>query len=95
MPAKMPVWLKELLTEADNVTPDFLRILACLGVLVFLSLAVANWRAFDPMAFGTGFGAVLVAAGAAVRLNEGPREQPPPAGPTTKIVADTVTVKNP
>ena len=90
----MPAWLRELLTEADNATPDFLRIIACLGVLVFLGLSIANWQTFNPLEFGTGFGAVLLAAGGAVRLNEGPREQPPPAGPTTVIDADRVTVKN-
>lgn len=95
MTARMPVWLRELLTEADNATPDFLRIIACLGVLVFLGLAIWNHAAFDPATFGGGFAAVLLAAGGAVRINEGPRVQPPPAGPTTKIVADSVTVKNP
>ena len=78
MNPKMPVWLRELLTEADNATPDFLRIIACLGVLVYLGLAVANWRTFDPLAFGTGFGAVLLAAGGAVRLNEGPTKPEKP-----------------
>lgn len=89
----MPVWLKELLTEADNATPDFLRIIAVMGVVVFLALSVANWASFDPATFGVGFGAVLLAAGSAVRINEGPREMPPPAGPTTKVVADSVTIK--
>lgn len=69
---KIPPWLRELLTEADNATPDFLRIIACLGVIVFLGLAIVNWSVFEPITFGTGFGAVLVAAGAAVRINEGP-----------------------
>lgn len=90
----MPIWLRELLTEADNRTPDFLRIIACLGVLVFLGLAIKNWQTFDPLAFGTGFGAVLMAAGGAVRLNEGPRPGAPVAGPSTVIEADRVTVKN-
>lgn len=89
----MPIWLRELLTEADNATPDFLRIIACLGVLVFLGLALANWQAFEPIGFGTGFGAVLLAAGGAVRINEGPRVQPPPAGPTTTVTTDSVTLR--
>ncbi len=93
MTPKMPTWLKELLTEADNVTPDFLRIIACFGVLVFLGLAVKNHAAFDPQAFGIGFGAVLLAAGGAVRINEGARPGSPVAGPTTVIDADRVTVK--
>lgn len=90
----MPVWLRELLTEADNATADFLRVIACGGVLVFLGLAIKNWQTFDPQAFGIGFGAVLLAAGGAVRFNEGPRVPPPPAGPTTEINADKVTVRS-
>lgn len=93
MPAT-PAWLRELLTEADNATPDFLRIIACGGVLVFLGLAIKNYVTFDPQAFGVGFAAVLLAAGGAVRINEGPRVQPPPAGPTTEIKADKVTVRS-
>jgi hypothetical protein len=91
----MPVWLRELLTEADNRTPDFLRIIAVGGVLVFLGLALKNWASFDPMAFGTGFAAVLVAAGAAVRINEGPRPGAPVAGPTTVVTGGKTTVENP
>lgn len=89
----MPIWLKELLTEADNATPDFLRIIAIVGVVVYLGLAIANWQHFDPQAFGIGYGAVLLAAGGAVRFNEGPRVTPPPAGPTTEIKAEKVTVR--
>lgn len=90
----MPVWLRELLTEADNSTPDFLRIIAVLGVLVFLGLAVVNWSNFEPISFGTGFGAVLLAAGSAVRINEGPRVQSPPVGPTTTVTTENVTVRS-
>ena len=80
MIAQLTTFFRGLLTEADNATPDFLRIMAVLGVVVFLGLAVANWQEFEPVTFGTGFGAVLVAAGAAVRINEGPTNAPPPAG---------------
>lgn len=73
-------FLRGLLTEADNATPDFLRILSVAGVLVYLLLALMNWQDFDPINFGTGFGAVLVAAGAAVRINEGPSNATPSAG---------------
>ena len=93
--AQMPVWLRELLTEADNSTPDFLRIIAVGGVLVFLGLAIKNWLTFDPQAFGIGFGAVLMAAGGAVRINEGPRQGSPVAGPTTVVTGGKKTVENP
>lgn len=72
----MQVLLKKLSTEADNETPDFLRYIAIFGVLVYLGLSIANWRTFDPQAFGIGFGAVLIAAGGAVRLNEGAPKVP-------------------
>lgn len=89
----MPIWLRELLSEADNATPDFLRIIAVVGVMVFLFLALRNWEKFDPMTFGTGYGAVLLAAAGAVRINEGPRAGAPVAGPTTQINAEKVEVK--
>jgi hypothetical protein len=88
-------WLREVSTEADNRTPDFLRIIACVGVTVFLVLSCWDVfvlkTAFNAISFGTGFGAVLLAAGGAVRLNEGPAT--PPAGPTTNIETSNVTVK--
>ena len=85
-----PVWLRELLTEVDNTTSDFLRIIAIVGAIVFLALAGINYATFDPLAFGTGFGAVLLAAGGAVRFNEGPAA--PAAGPTTTIQSESTTV---
>lgn len=68
--------LRHMMTEADNATVDFLRVLACLGVLVFLVLAAVNHASFEPITFGTGFGAVLLAAGGAVRINEGAAKPP-------------------
>lgn len=63
--------LRHLITEADNATVDLFRILAIAGQMVFLGLAIWNHGSFEPVSFGAGFGAVLVATGAAVRLNEG------------------------
>lgn len=68
----IPAWLRELLTEANNSTPDLVRITAAAGVVVYLALAIVNWQHFEPQAFGIGYGAVLLAAGGAVRINEGP-----------------------
>jgi hypothetical protein len=87
---QFPKWLREMLTEVDNVTPDFLRILAVVGVIVFLVLACVNHAGFSPIEFGTGLGAVLLAAGGAVRLNEGPVT--PAAGPTTTIRSESTTI---
>ena len=75
---QIPIWFRKLTTEADDVTPDFLRWIAILGVLVYLGLSLVNWATFDPLTFGTGYGAVLLAAGGAVRLNEGPHKQDKP-----------------
>lgn len=68
--------LRDAFTESDGVSYDILRGIACLGVLVYLGLSLANWRTFDPQSFGIGFGAVLIAAGGAVRLNEGAPKAP-------------------
>lgn len=70
-------WFAKLVTEADNLTPDFLRIMAIVSVLVFLGLAIINWQRFEPQTFGIGLGAVLLAAGGAVRINEGPTQERP------------------
>lgn len=69
--AAIRTFFRHALTEADNETFDLLRIAAVLGVFVFNLLALLNWSAFEPISFGTGFGAVLLAAGGAFRLNEG------------------------
>lgn len=70
--------LRQMMTEADDTTYDFLRVLACLGVLVYLVLACVNYATFEPINFGTGFGAVLLAAGGAVRLQDGLDKPEPP-----------------
>jgi hypothetical protein len=68
--------LAALLTEKDNATPCIVRISAALGVLVFLGLAILNAARFSPAEFGGGFGAVLAAAGAALRLKASTENTP-------------------
>ena len=56
-------------TGKDNETIDIGRILWALGVLVFFGMSVYSaykGQAFDAVAWGTGFSAVLVAGGAAL-----------------------------
>ena len=67
---------RQALTERDNATYCVLRLVIALGVLVFLALAVANWRHFDPQAFGLGFGAVAGAGGAGLGFKAS-TESPP------------------
>lgn len=71
--------VKHALTEAGNETYDLLRIAATLGVFAFIGLALWNHSTFDPVNFGAGFGAVLLAAGGAFRINDGGKPTPPEA----------------
>lgn len=66
-------------SEADERFLDVFRVGYALGVLSFLALsfyAVASGQAWDPVAFGAGFGTVLALGGAGVglrgRLEDGP-----------------------
>lgn len=66
---KRAFWLT--FSEADERYVDLFRVGYALGVFTFLGLALwAGFRAeaWDPVAFGTGFGAVLLLGGAGVGL---------------------------
>lgn len=79
--------LVQILSGTDNVTLEMFRMLAALSVLVGLGLevfAVVWGKAFDMQAYGVGLGSVLLAAGGAVRLKEGP--------PPTSSVTQSTTV---
>ena len=57
----------------DNNTLDLGRILWALGTLVYFALSIHSvWHGttFDPVAWGTGFGAVLAAGGAALWMKK-------------------------
>lgn len=61
--------LKNLFTGKDNSTLDLGRVLWAKGSVVYCGLAgyaAVHAHAFDPVAFGTGFAAVLGAGGAAL-----------------------------
>lgn len=72
--------LKDMLTGKDNATYDVSRVCGILGVLTFLGLeifqVVARHTAFDMQTFGIGFGAVIAAMGAAVRLKASTEPSP-------------------
>lgn len=63
------IWLT--FCEADQRYIDLFRVAYALGLLTFLILSIwAGWRgeAWDPMAFGTGLGGLLIGGGAGVGL---------------------------
>lgn len=68
-----PGWLREMITEADNATHDAKRIigLGMAGQFMWLNAhaVVFNHQAFDPVAFGTGAGAVIAGLGVAIGLS--------------------------
>ena len=65
--------IKDILTGIDGNTYALVKVLACLTVLVFLSLEVAAFvtgKAFDAQAYGIGAAAAIAAMGAAIKLTE-------------------------
>ena len=72
----MSKWLRDLLTEADGVTYDIVRLLAVLSIFVGLGLSiysvVIKGQVFSLQDFGIGVGAVFLAVGAALKLGESP-----------------------
>lgn len=72
-------WLRNVLTEDDNSTYDLVRLLAFGGALEGLGLVAYTviWKgaAFDLQQFGIGFGVLLTALGAALKLQQQPPVQ--------------------
>lgn len=74
--------MRDLFSGKDNYALDIGRILWALGVLVFLCISIISVifeLSFDFIAWGAGFGTVLAAGGAALRLKETtePNNKPP------------------
>lgn len=70
--------LRQLFTGADGQTHDIGRYLWALGVLTMIIYAgwhVIQNHQFDPVAYGTGLGALLAGGGAGVALKY--RAEPP------------------
>lgn len=64
--------IKDSVTESDNLTYDLGRIIWGIGSLVFFAISLIavwthNW-AFNPITWGTGFGAVLAGGGACIAI---------------------------
>lgn len=73
-------FLTQIGTGKDNKTHDAFRWMAVLSIMVALGLTifVVGWRSkeFDIQSFGIGIGAVLAAAGAALKLKESTEPDP-------------------
>jgi hypothetical protein len=70
---KLPMFLQHILTEPDNKTFCPVRLVAVLGSLQYLGLAIANYiqhAAFDPQGYAVGFGALLAGVGVALGLKK-------------------------
>ena len=64
-----PKFLQHILTEPDNKTFCPIRILAVMGVLVFLTITCFHYKqhaVWDPQQFSIGFGALITGVGAAL-----------------------------
>lgn len=68
------------LTGQDNETPDILRILGALSVVVFLFLAiwavVHDRQVWDAQSYGTGLGLVLAAIGGGLWMKKDTEPKP-------------------
>jgi len=65
--------LRHTFTGKDNETIDLGRVLWASGTVVFYAMSIHSvWKgqAFDPVAWGTGFGAVLAGGGLALKMKE-------------------------
>ena len=71
--------LRHTFTGVDNETIDIGRVLWALGTLVFFALSVHFvWKGglFDPIAWGTGFCAILGGGGLGLKLKENTEPKP-------------------
>lgn len=60
---------KDCLTGSDNSTYDFVRVFTCTAIIVyFFNSFLAINEPWQPIQFSEGFGLILVAAGATIRV---------------------------
>lgn len=72
-------FIKDCFTIKDGESWDLGRLMWFKGAVIFNVLSiwsVAHGQPFDPIAWGTGFGAVLGAGGLALMLKENSEPQP-------------------
>lgn len=76
----MMSFLRDCLTGIDGESYDIGRVLWVLGILTFIGLSVVamlKTGTFDPMNWGTGYGAILGGGGAGIGLKS--KTEPPNA----------------
>lgn len=64
-------FFRDILTGVDGVTYDNIRVFMLIGILTIIGAAITGMvqgKAFDYLAFGGGFAAVLAAGGAGIGL---------------------------
>lgn len=69
----MNKFLKNLMTEPDNQTFCPVRLVAILGSLQYLGMALAHYiqhHVFDPQGYAIGFGALIGGVGVALGLKK-------------------------
>lgn len=75
---KIKTQIYRTFTGIDNSTLDIGRILWAAGVLAFFAMSIhSSWhgQVFDPISWGTGFGAVMAAGGAALWMKRATEPQ--------------------
>jgi hypothetical protein len=83
-------FFRDLMTGIDGTTYDLARVMGGIGAIpLIVGGFVAIWRnSFDPTQYGTGFGLVMTALGAALVL----KRQTEPQTKVTSISDDAQTV---
>ena len=69
----MKQFFTNLFTEPDNQTWCIVKVLVGCGAMTFMGLSVVHVlhnHAFDPQAFGVGFGALLAGGGGSLYLKK-------------------------
>lgn len=79
----MRKFVRDLMTGPDGATYDAVRVAfvaAVGGFLGYAGAAVMQTHAFDPVAYGTGFGALVAGTGAAIGIKQIAKAEPPAPG---------------
>ena len=69
------IFVKQLFTGCDNSTADIGRVLWCVSIVAFVSMAgyslATGHYVFDPISYGGGLASLIAAGGAALRFKSG------------------------
>ncbi len=65
--------IRQMMTGKDNITVDFLRVMAVLAIVLFFGLTIASFilqRAWDAQAYAVAYGMISLAAAGSLKLKE-------------------------